>query len=161
MTPTVKYFIFVVMKGNVRLFSSGKTGVKLLHIKRDGALHSIQELEVNTHLTLATHKDYLEGDNSDIVATDSQKNTVYLLAKKHGVSSPEQFALILARHFLDTYAHVLKVKVYIEQYPWRRVEADGKAHNHAFIFTPTATRFCTVQQPRDSKRSEYKLRFPA
>lgn len=131
----------------------GKTGVKLLHIKREGTLHSIQELEVNTHLTLATHKDYLDGDNSDIVATDSQKNTVYLLAKKHGVTSPEQFALLLAGHFLETYAHVLKVKVHIEQYPWRRIEADGGAHNHAFIFTPTAIRFCTVHQAKNEQPS--------
>lgn len=36
--------------------SYGKNNVKLLHIKRDGLVHSIQELEVNTELTLATHK---------------------------------------------------------------------------------------------------------
>jgi urate oxidase len=126
----------------------GKTNVKLLHIKRDGPVHSIQELEVNTHLTLSTKKDYSEGDNSDIVATDSQKNTVYLLAKKHGVTCPEQFALLLCRHFVETYAHVVKVRVYIEQYPWRRIDAEGKEHNHAFVFTPVATRFCTARLQR-------------
>lgn len=73
----------------------GKTNVKLLHVHRDGALHTIQELEVNTHLTLATKKDYTDGDNSDIIATDSQKNTVYLLARKHGVSCPEAFAVVI------------------------------------------------------------------
>ena len=127
----------------------GKTNVKLLQIKRDGPVHSIQELEVNTHLTLATKKDYTQGDNSDIIATDSQKNTVYLLAKKHGVSCPEQLALELCRHFLQTYSHVLKAKVYIEQYPWQRIEVDGKKHNHAFVLTPVATRFCTARMDRD------------
>lgn len=34
-----------------------------------GPVHSIKELEVTTLLTLNTQKDYLEGDNSDIVAT--------------------------------------------------------------------------------------------
>lgn len=121
----------------------------MLHIKRDGPVHSIQELEVNTQLTLATKKDYLSGDNSDIVATDSQKNTVYLLAKKHGVTSPEEFAIILSRHFLTTYNHVLKVQVYIEQYPWKRIDIDGKQHNHAFVFTPVATRVCTVTMERN------------
>lgn len=123
--------------------------MKLLHIKRDGPVHSIQEFEVNTHLTLATHIDYTEGDNSDIVATDSQKNTVYLLAKKHGVTCPEQFAILLCRHFLSTYSHVLKVQVHIEQYPWQRVEIDGKPHNHAFVFTPTAIRVCTVRMAKN------------
>lgn len=127
----------------------GKTGVKLLHIKRDGDVHSIQELEVCTHLTLATKKDYLVGDNSDIVATDSQKNTVYLLAKKHGVTCPEQLALILVRHFLDTYSFVEKARVYIEQSPWQRIDMDGKQHRHAFIYNPVATRFCTVRLARN------------
>lgn len=127
----------------------GKSGVKLLHIKRDGPVHSIQELEVNTQLTLATKKDYLVGDNSDIVATDSQKNTVYILAKKHGVTSPEAFAIILCRHFIGTYSHVLKVQVHIEQYPWQRAQIGGKEHNHAFVFTPVATRVCTVRMERN------------
>ena len=112
-------------------------------------MHSIQELEVCTHLTLATKKDYLVGDNSDIVATDSQKNTVYLLAKKHGVTCPEQLALILARHFLDTYSFVEKARVYIEQSPWQRIDIDGKQHRHAFIHTPVAIRFCTVRLARN------------
>lgn len=131
--------------------SYGKNNVKLLHIKRNGLVHSIQELEVNTELTLATHKDYTEGDNSDIIATDSQKNTVYLLAQKHGVTCPEQLAIVLCRHFIKTYRHVLKVKVYIEQYPWQRIDADGKKHNHAFVMTPVATRFATATLKREGE----------
>ncbi|MPC76810.1 Uricase [Portunus trituberculatus] len=64
----------------------GKGNVKLLHVRRDGPVHSIKEFEVSTQLTLESDKDYLVGDNSDVVATDSQKNTVYILAKRHGVS---------------------------------------------------------------------------
>ncbi|EFX89027.1 hypothetical protein DAPPUDRAFT_233847 [Daphnia pulex] len=127
----------------------GKSGVKLLHIKRDGPVHSIRELEVSSQLTLSSKKDYTEGDNSDIVATDSQKNTVYLLAKKHGVNSPEEFAILLCRHYLSTYAHVLKAQVQVELYPWQRIDADGKKHNHAFVFTPVATRFCTARMEKN------------
>lgn len=57
----------------------GKNHVRLLYIKRIGPTHYIKELEVNTQLTLDSKKDYLHGDNGDIVATDSQKNTVYIL----------------------------------------------------------------------------------
>ena len=67
----------------------GKGNVKLLHVRREGPVHSIKEYEVDTQLTLETDKDYLWGDNSDVVATDSQKNTVYVLAKRHGVSEKE------------------------------------------------------------------------
>ena len=42
----------------------GKSFVKLLHIKRDGLLHSIREYEVDTKLTLDTEKDYTEVGNN-------------------------------------------------------------------------------------------------
>lgn len=42
---------------------------ELMKILCLGAVHSIKELEVSTRLVLNSQKDYLEGDNSDIVAT--------------------------------------------------------------------------------------------
>jgi urate oxidase len=58
-------------------------------------------------------------------------------------------ALILSRHFLDTYSFVEKARVYIEQSPWQRIDIDGKKHRHAFIHTPVAIRFCTVRLTRN------------
>ncbi|XP_064553039.1 uricase [Drosophila montana] len=159
----------------------GKDAVKVMYINRKGPVHSIQELEVGTHLKLYSNKDYMLGNNSDVVATDSQKNTVYLLAKKHGIESPEKFALILAKHFLNTYAHVEEAHVHVEAYPWQRMTQDvshniGKGycenncnsrsnsncqqHNHAFIFTPTAQHYCDViltrQDPKETVISGIK-----
>lgn len=65
----------------------GKNYVRLLHVKREGRLHQIRELEVNTKLTLNDVRDFTHGDNAKIIATDTQKNTVYILAKQYGVSS--------------------------------------------------------------------------
>ncbi|WAR30341.1 URIC-like protein, partial [Mya arenaria] len=48
-------------------------------------------------------------DNSDVIATDTQKNTVHVLAKQHGVKNIETFALILSEHFLRKYPHVQPV----------------------------------------------------
>lgn len=70
----------------------GKSNVKLLYVRREGPVHSIKEYEVNTQLTLDSDKDYLGADNSDVVATDSQKNTVYILAKRFGVRPKLKFA---------------------------------------------------------------------
>jgi len=67
-------------------YGYGKNSVKLLHVRRDGPFHTIREYEVSTHLKLLSKKDFMAGDNKDIIATDTQKNTVYILAKKHGVS---------------------------------------------------------------------------
>lgn len=135
-------------------YNYGKSSVKLLHVKKDGARHSIRELEVHTSLKLNSIKDYLHGDNGDIVATDTQKNTVYVLAKKHGVRTPEEFGMLLCSHFLVTYPHVLEVNVKVEVYPWERYMKNGKPHNHAFIFTPTALRAACVSQ---SRRGNYAM----
>lgn len=133
-------------------YGYGKDSVKVMHVVRNGLVHSIKEFEVGTKLKLSSQKDYLKGDNSDIVATDSQKNTVYLLARKHGLKSPEEFGILLCNHFLTKYSHVNEVSIHIVEYPWSRM-GFGKGpyqalHNHAFVFTPTATRYCDVTQKR-------------
>jgi len=99
----------------------GKTGVKILHVSRKGGEHTIRELEVTTLLTLDNNKDYETGDNSDIIATDSQKNTVYVLAKQHGVASPEEFGLLLATHFVSRYPWVTRARVQVTAHPWQRI----------------------------------------
>ncbi|XP_021341234.1 uricase-like isoform X2 [Mizuhopecten yessoensis] len=129
----------------------GKNYVKLLQLRREGDAHHIQELEVSVELTLNNQREYLYGDNTDIIATDSQKNTVYILARKFGVKTPEQFALLLCNHFLTKYSHVDKAKVYIEQAPWKRMEIDGDKHVHAFLISDEATRFCDCVQARGGK----------
>lgn len=120
-----------------------------------GIVHSIKELEVATRLTLSTEKDYLLGDNSDIIATDSQKNTVYVLAKKFGIKSPEDFATLLCNHFLSKYSHVMNVVIHIDELLWNRISyGDGnvqKYHNHAFVNTPICGRFTTVTWKRNGE----------
>lgn len=64
----------------------GKTGVRLLKIRRSGKYHGIKQIEVSTELKLNNYEDYLRGDNASIVPTDTQKNTVYALAKQHQAS---------------------------------------------------------------------------
>jgi len=130
----------------------GKYWVKLLHRDRNGSTHSIKEYEVSTLITLDSDKDYLQGDNSDIVATDSQKNTVYLLAKKHGVGNPEQFAMLVAKHFIQTYSWVNRAEVKVEALNWKRVRGD---HVHAFIAEPTFTRW--AKAIIDGKHGEPKV----
>ena len=73
----------------------------MLHLAKKGSLHTINELEVATLLELNSDKDFKLGDNSAIIATDTQKNTVYILAKQFGINTPEEFALRIAKHFID------------------------------------------------------------
>lgn len=130
----------------------GKGGVKILHVSKHGAVHSIRELEVETLLTLNNHKDYERGDNSDIIATDTQKNTVYILAKQHGITSPEEFGLLLVTHFISKYPWVVKARANISARPWQRItDTQGRPHNHAFVSSPMAVRIAEVQYSRGGK----------
>jgi len=123
----------------------GKAGVKILHVSKHGSVHTIRELEVETSLTLNNHKDYEKGDNSDIIATDTQKNTVYILAKQFGISSPEEFGLILANHFLSKYPWVVSARISLSAHPWQRItDTSGRPHNHAFVSTPMSVRVASV-----------------
>jgi urate oxidase len=87
-------------KGGYELgqYGYGKNSVKLLHVRREGTFHTIREYEVDTHLKLQSKKDFIAGDNKDIIATDTQKNIVYVLAKKYGVSPSRSFPLCHANY---------------------------------------------------------------
>ena len=123
----------------------------MLHVSKNGSEHTIRELEVVTLLTLNNNKDYITGDNSDIIATDSQKNTVYVLAKQFGVSTPEEFGLLLATHFVSKYPWVVRAQIQITAHPWERIkDRSGRDHSHAFISTPSMVRVAAVDLTRGS-----------
>lgn len=45
-------------------YGYGKDAVKLLHITRNGPVHSVKEFEVSTRLKLYTKKDYIYGNEN-------------------------------------------------------------------------------------------------
>ena len=94
---------------------------------------------------------YLDGDNSKIVATDSMKNTVYVLAKERDFSSPEEFAMILVEHFVKTYPQVSASSVTVRQSAWNRVPVDGKPHDHAFVSGGAELHIASAKASRDQK----------
>uniref|UniRef100_A0A2R9C9V7 Uricase n=1 Tax=Pan paniscus TaxID=9597 RepID=A0A2R9C9V7_PANPA len=113
----------------------GKDMVKVLHIH-------IKEVAISVQLTLSSKKDYLHGDNSDIIPTDTIKNTVHVLA------NIEAFGVNICEHFLSSFNHVIRAQVYVEEIPWKHLEKNGVKHVHAFIHTPTGTHFGEVEQLR-------------
>ncbi|XP_062868496.1 uricase [Trichomycterus rosablanca] len=129
----------------------GKNHVKVMYIRREGTYHYIVELKADVQLTLSSKNDYLTGDNSDIIPTDTIKNTVHALAKLKGVRTIEGFALDICNHFLTAFKHVTRAKVNIVEAPWKRLEKNGVLHSHAFIFSPESWRFCEVEQYRNDK----------
>ncbi len=54
----------------------GKSRVRLGRVWRDGSTHHFVEWNVNTMLESDMEKSFMEGDNTGMTATDTQKNTV-------------------------------------------------------------------------------------
>src|SRR5215469_6080721 len=109
----------------------GKAEVRLFHVDRSGPRHDVTDLNVSIILAGDFAETYLTGDNAKVLTTDAQKNTVYALARKFGVTPVEEFGLRLARHFAAV-PSVDRAQVRIERYGWRRIEAGGAPHPHSF-----------------------------
>ncbi len=117
----------------------GKAGNHVVRITRDTARHEIEDLTVVSQLRGDFESCHTEGNNSHVVATDTQKNTVFSFARD-GVGSPEEFLLRLGKHFTTSFAWVTGGRWAAEQVTWQRIKVDGKEHNHAFVQNRTETR---------------------
>src|SRR5687768_8990747 len=95
--------------------SYGKSIVRLTKVVRHGSVHELFEISADVQLQGAFEPAYKHGDNRDVVATDSIKNTVYVLAKEYAFTSIEQFAGILSNHFVETYPQVNGATVELTQ----------------------------------------------
>ncbi|KAF8246260.1 urate oxidase UaZ [Wilcoxina mikolae CBS 423.85] len=120
----------------------GKDNVRLYKVHRDEktGVQTVNETTVCVLLEGEIETSYTKADNSVIVATDSIKNTVYLLAKQNPVTPPELFGSILAAHFPARYAHIHAAHVKIITHRWTRMTVDGKPHPHSFYRDGTETR---------------------
>lgn len=127
----------------------GKAECRLVRITRAGPIHQIEDLNVTSQLRGDFEACHTEGDNSQVVATDTQKNTVYAFAKQYGVGSPEQFLITLGDHFVAEFPWVTGGRWAAEQFAWARIQADGKPHDHAFVRTGQETRTTVVQMDGD------------
>ncbi len=111
----------------------GKTGVRLMKVTRDGATHSIAEWTVRVLLEGDYADVFLRGDNTDVLATDTMKNTVYARAQVSTARSMEVFAGELSSFLLERNERVTAVEVHIESAMWKRLLVDGKPHSNAFM----------------------------
>ncbi|MGW7064770.1 factor-independent urate hydroxylase [Streptomyces sp. NPDC054904] len=119
----------------------GKVDCRLLRVDRgvEGVpgRNAITDITVTTTLAGDFTATHLHGDNTGLLPTDSHKNTVHAYAKD-GIGEIEDFALRLARHFVDDIAGVHRARIRIAQYWWDRV------NDHAFVRSGRETRTASV-----------------
>lgn len=108
----------------------GKAETRLVHIDRGGQRHRVTDLNVTTALAGELDATHLTGDNSGVLPTDTQKNTVYAFARD-GVGEPEDFALRLVRHFVDSQPTIHVARVHIDCYRWEAISDTGHSFARA------------------------------
>jgi urate oxidase len=114
----------------------GKAETHLVRVYRDGDVHELRDLLVSVALAGEMEAVHRHGDNSAVLATDTQKNTVYAFAKEAPVGTPEEFALRLARHFLG--GAITRARVEVSEVPWTRLG------DHAFTQSVREQRIAVV-----------------
>jgi urate oxidase len=110
----------------------GKARVRVLKVTREGATHSLKELDVQVMLHGDFEASYTKADNRLVVATDSMKNTVNVFAKEKLGTQNEEFGTMLAEHFMKTYAHVDRVEISVSEHCWERMVIASQPHPHSF-----------------------------
>jgi len=110
----------------------GKNAVNLSRIIRHDGHHEFRQVSVSVQLTGDFDAAHTLGDNALILPTDTQKNTVYALAREHFTGTIEAYGLVLARHFISRNPQVRKARIELVEHLWQRMRFDGKEHPHSF-----------------------------
>lgn len=126
----------------------GKAENRVVRIYRDTERHSIRDLNVSTALRGDFTRAHTDGDQADVLPTDTQKNTAFAYAKEVGVSSPEEYAVALATRLLAATPRATTAQVRVEEYAWDRIPVgegeEERGHDHSFVRRGTETRTCVV-----------------
>ncbi|SEW36666.1 urate oxidase [Chitinophaga sp. YR573] len=138
------------MSAKLTLNSYGKNAVNLSKVIRHADHHEFRQITVNVSLEGNFTTAYTEGDNTKILATDTQKNTVYALAKEHFTSSIEAFGIYLSDHFIANNPQVTQVTIDITEHGYTRMAFDGSVHAHAYIGNGPGKNTALVVQDREN-----------
>jgi urate oxidase len=130
----------------------GKAENRVVKIVRDGDTHHIKDLNVSVALSGDMDDVHYSGSNSNVLPTDTTKNTVFAFAKEHGISSAEQFGIHLARHFVTSQEPIYRARIRIEEYSWERIPASDANSNfigadevqHSFVRKGQETRTAQI-----------------
>jgi urate oxidase len=132
----------------------GKSRVRLFRVTRDGERHGVADLTVDVAFEGRYEAVHLQGDNAAVLPTDTQRNTVYALAKENPVEPIEGFGRALARHFLGVTQACERVRIRIAKHGWERIAVGGRPHRHGFVRGSAERRMAYVFADRGGERFE-------
>jgi urate oxidase len=135
--------------------SYGKSRIRLVRVTRHGGAepsrgrstsdrHTIRDFTVAVDFEGNYDTSYTDGDNADVLPTDTMKNTVYALAARDGVGEPEAFGRALGAHFIARNPKLDRVCVDVIDHGWDRITIGDREHGSAFSRRGPETRTARV-----------------
>ena len=129
--------------------SYGKSRIRLVRVTRHGDRHELRDFTVAIAFEGSYDTSYTDGDNRDVLPTDTMKNTVYALAAREGVGEPEAFGLLLGRHFIERNPKLTRATVELIDHAWDGITVGDREHGRAFVRRGPDTRTALVATDRD------------
>lgn len=128
----------------------GKARVHVVRVHRPaGGQHVIRDVVVRIALEGDFDAAHIEGDNSLVIATDTMKNTCYVMAKDHLDGALEEYGKALASHFLG-FPQVERTTVWLGERRWNPMTTSGGPASDAFVRAGDFVRTAVVTVTRDS-----------
>jgi urate oxidase len=126
----------------------GKRAIRVVKVVRGPEGHQVRDLTVDVALEGDFGTAFTAGDNAQVVATETMKNTVYALADQL-TGAIEAFGAVLAEHFLG-FPQVVRSTVSLREHQWTPIPVDGAPAPDAFQRAGDATRTAEVVATRDA-----------
>lgn len=127
----------------------GKSRVRLSRItRRPDGRHDFDEWTVRVLLEGDFSASFTEADNSNVLPTDTMKNTVYYVARSSAAACIEGFAIELGDHLLSSHRHIARATVEIAAHAWERMIIEGKPEETTFKLRGPELQTATVQRMR-------------
>ncbi len=126
----------------------GKSRVRVMKVERQAERHTVHEWNVEVWLKGDFKSCFEDGDNSQILPTDTMKNTVYYLARLSKATDIEGFAMELVTYLLENNTQVTEAGANIAARLWGPLVSGGQLHGTAFIQVGDARETTTVTGKR-------------
>jgi urate oxidase len=113
--------------------SYGKSRIRLVRVWRHGDRHELRDFTIAVAFEGDYDTSYTDGDNRDVLPTDTMKNTVYALAARRGMGEPEAFGQVLGQHFVERNPKLDRVVIDVVDHGWSRIAIGDREHGRAFV----------------------------
>ena len=127
----------------------GKGRVRILRVHRGQERHEARELAVDVMLEGDFQAAFTEGDNRQVVATDTIRNIANIVARENLAAASEHYGQALAARVLARYPQVRRAAVTMHETRWTRAEVGGAPHPHGFTLDGNGKGYAQVASTRE------------